>query len=540
MAVNQGLQQGVTLRGGIYRIEKILGRGSFGITYLATGRFTTEGNLGRMEVEAKVCVKEFFMSDVNTRKSDGTSVEGSSGSVFTNYRKKFRKEAENLSKLSHPNIVKVLDVFDENNTTYYAMEFIEGTNLDDWIRDCGGMSESEAIPVLCEVGRALSYMHDRRMLHLDIKPKNIMRRADGTDILIDFGLSKQFTEGGEPESSTSIGLGTPGYAPLEQSAYQQDGTFPATLDVYALGATFFKMLTGRRPPEATVILNEGFPEEDLLACGISPSTVSILAKAMAAVRKKRYPDVASFLEDLTERTVIEAAPQPVPEPVPEPEPTPIPEPKPEPKPAPKSKPKSVSKPKSKPEEPKPAPRPEPKPEPAPAPKPKPEQGNKFMAWLKGSYGWAWLLGACAVAAAIVIIATSGPKTTPAEEVPATEVTNDIVDETVTDMDWASPLGQAKYTGVVRDGVPDGKGVARIIAGDLEGSVYDGEFKQGKMDGEATYTLKNGDKFIGTFKNNEYDNGRYISSPSGDYFEGTFKNGQPDQGVWYNKNGKKLQ
>ena len=85
----QGLKTGHTLQNGTYRIEKVLGQGSFGITYLATARFTTQGNLGKMDVEAKVAIKEFFMSEVNSRRQDGSSVDGSSGSVFTNYRKKF-------------------------------------------------------------------------------------------------------------------------------------------------------------------------------------------------------------------------------------------------------------------------------------------------------------------------------------------------------------------------------------------------------------------------------------------------------------------
>lgn len=302
----QGLKTGQTLQGGKYRIERVLGQGSFGITYLAKARFTTQGNLGSMQVEAQVAIKEFFMGEVNERHSDGSSVEGSAGSVFTNYRNKFRKEAQNLSKLSHGNIVKVFDVFDENNTTYYVMEFLEGTNLDEHIKNRGQLPEDEAIDTIKVIGDALAYMHSRKMLHLDIKPKNVMRTADGTYKLIDFGLSKQYTETGEPESSSSIGLGTPGYAPLDQLTYKQDGTFPATLDVYALGATLFKMLTGKRPPEATTILNEGFPEADLKGAGVSPHTIAAVEKAMSPMRKQRYQTVAEFLEALAKEKNIGA------------------------------------------------------------------------------------------------------------------------------------------------------------------------------------------------------------------------------------------
>lgn len=114
------LNTGTYLNKGKYRIERVLGQGSFGITYLTTAKFSTTGNLGKMDVVAKVAIKEFFMSDINGRMEDGSTVEGSSGSIFTNYKKRFRKEAENLAKLSHSNIVKVFDVFDENNTTYYT------------------------------------------------------------------------------------------------------------------------------------------------------------------------------------------------------------------------------------------------------------------------------------------------------------------------------------------------------------------------------------------------------------------------------------
>ena len=99
------LRKGTLLQGGKYKIEKSLGQGSFGITYLATAKFTTEGALGKFDVTAKVAIKEFFMSDINGRKEDGSTVEGSTGSIFTNYKKRFRKEAENLSKLLHPYIV---------------------------------------------------------------------------------------------------------------------------------------------------------------------------------------------------------------------------------------------------------------------------------------------------------------------------------------------------------------------------------------------------------------------------------------------------
>ena len=289
------LKHGTLLQGGKYKIEATLGQGTFGITYLGTARFTIHGGLGAMEIVTKVAIKEFFMREMNVRDRDGKTVEGSSSSVFTNYRHRFRREAENLAKLHHPNIIRVYDVFDENGTTYYSMEYVEGITLDAYIQQHHPLPEAEAVAILGRVCSALSFMHGQRMLHLDLKPKNIMCSTKGEVFLIDFGLSKQFGANGEPESSTTIGAGTPGYAPIEQVKQIKDGTFPATLDIYALGATMYKTLTGQRPPEATDILNDGFPDGPLVQLHRSPSLIKVIARCMSPMRKDRYQTVADLL-----------------------------------------------------------------------------------------------------------------------------------------------------------------------------------------------------------------------------------------------------
>ena len=297
------LTKGCTLQYGKYKIVKTLGRGSFGITYLATTKVALSGGLGKMDVTVNVAIKEFFMEEFNSRSRDGSNVDGTNASLVKNYRKKFHREAENLGKLKHPNIVKVLEVFDENNTTYYAMEYVEGESLDDYIKSKGRIPESEVLIQLQEIGAALQHMHDSKMLHLDLKPKNIMRNKDGHLLLIDFGLSKQYDQNGEPESSTTLGLGTPGYAPIEQANYKQDGTFPATLDIYALGATVYKMLTGSTPPHASDILSEGFPDDLFSKLGISVETTAIVRKAMSPVKKQRFQTVADLIEMINSTTV---------------------------------------------------------------------------------------------------------------------------------------------------------------------------------------------------------------------------------------------
>ena len=294
------LHAGAVLDSGKFRytIVKVLGNGTFGITYLAT--IPVRGSLGSLEM--KVAVKEFFMKDVCSRRADGSLQEMTQGGLVYNYAIKFRREAENLSRLDHPQIVRVLDVFTANNTVYYAMEFVEGENLNEYLKEHGRMSESEAVSCIRSIAAPLEYMHEHKMLHLDLKPGNVMRRSsDGKCVLIDFGLSKYYADNGEPESSTNIGMGTPGYAPIEQAQAGKNRQVYPTLDIYALGGTFYKLLTGDTPPEASELL-DGFPREKLLypGSGVSVLTVDAIEKAMSPRRLDRPQSVRDFLMLLEE------------------------------------------------------------------------------------------------------------------------------------------------------------------------------------------------------------------------------------------------
>ena len=275
-----------------YTIVRTLGQGSFGITYLAT--MQVEGPLGAIEVE--VAIKEFFMKEINSREGSTVTGGGSSrDSLFDRYRQKFRHEAQNLSLMKHPGVVRVVESFEANNTSYIAMEYLGGGSLDNLIGS-QGLPEEEALRYARGIGEALAYMHGQHMLHLDLKPSNVMLNRQGDPVIIDFGLSKQYDDDGNPESSTTVGGGTPGYAPIEQSSYRDGKSFPVTIDVYALGATLFKMLCGHRPPEAPDLFTDGFPYADLKH--VSKSTVDIVAKAMAPNKNDRYPSVNDFLSAL--------------------------------------------------------------------------------------------------------------------------------------------------------------------------------------------------------------------------------------------------
>ena len=289
------LPLGTELEGGKYKVEQALGQGSFGITYKASlhlgGSSDSRGTI------INVAVKEFFMG-MNER--DGTRVIGCYNDTFRHYKKKFVDEANKLRLFDNSKIVKVIDAFEANNTAYYVMEYIEGGSLNNYITKYGKLNVDEAVRLIKQIGEAIEYIHGRRMLHLDLKPSNIVLRKNGDVVVIDFGLAKLFDDKGKPETSSTIGLGTKGYAPLEQANYNADSSkrLPVTMDVYALGAILFKMLTGTTPPDASLILNDGFPAEELEVEGVDVALISCIAKAMSPKVTDRFQTVKDFVNSI--------------------------------------------------------------------------------------------------------------------------------------------------------------------------------------------------------------------------------------------------
>ena len=283
------LQQDYTLQDGNYRILKVLGQGGFGITYLAI----------QVRLDRKVAIKEFFMKNFCERNETTRQVTlGTAGSreSVNSCRKKFVKEAKHIALLNHPNIIRIIDVFDENSTSYYVMEYIEGGSLENKL-GITRLSMSDATRYILQVAETLKYIHKKNIAHLDIKPSNIMLNGNDEIVLIDFGVSKQYDfSTGERTSVSPVGCSS-GYAPLEQ--YEPDGVndFSPQTDIYSLGATYFKLLTGITPLKASEI-TKGFLQENLKAKGVPTAVISIICKSMEKLQENRFSDVCSFIEGL--------------------------------------------------------------------------------------------------------------------------------------------------------------------------------------------------------------------------------------------------
>lgn len=281
-----------------YQIEKVLGQGAFGITYLVNTIVSMQGQLGTIRTGVKVALKEFFMHK-EMKREGGELIEISPDSKVKAYAEKFRKEAQKLASLTHPNIVRVLEVFEANNTIYYSMEYLPGGSLNDYVNKRDGLPEREAIKCIRQIGSALLYLHTNKMLHLDVKPANIMRSdTTGALKLIDFGLAKRYVDNGDPESSASLGSGTTGYAPLEQADASNEMEFSPSIDVYALGATYYKLLTAHVPDSAVDVLNSGLSTMPLVKKNVSQKSIDAIKAAMEPLKAKRLPNVQEFLDML--------------------------------------------------------------------------------------------------------------------------------------------------------------------------------------------------------------------------------------------------
>lgn len=281
------IRGGSELQNGKYRIIRVLGQGGFGITYLVENTY----------FDKKVAIKEFFPKDFCVRDNTRhlTLCTQDNEEAVAKLKNRFLKEAKNIAKLDHPGIVKIHDIFEENNTVYYVMDYIEGENLNEIVKRDGPLSEPKAVEYIKKVGEALEYIHSRNMSHFDVKPANIViRKKDDSPVLIDFGLSKQYDMYGDATSTLMHGV-SHGYSPIELYNSGPITTFSPQTDVYSMSATFYFLLTGTVPPNASTVLENGIK---IPSC-ISGGNKKAIQKAMSVARNSRPEGVKEFLRLLS-------------------------------------------------------------------------------------------------------------------------------------------------------------------------------------------------------------------------------------------------
>lgn len=515
------LRNGSTLQGGKYKIIRLISSGGFGITYEAE----------HVMLQKRVAIKEFFVKDFCNRDEATSRVTvGTQNKValVAKLKKKFIEEAIAISRLDHPNIVKVTDVFEDNGTAYYVMDYIDGPSLADMVKHDGKLPEKKALKYILQVSDALKYVHSNNRLHLDIKPGNIMVDSNDNAILIDFGASKQYDEESGENTSTLLGK-TPGYAPIEQMGNTVQKFTPAT-DIYALGATLYKLVTGITPPEATQLASgEELPK---IGDGVSEGIKSAITTAIQINKSKRPQNVETFVSILhsslkqeinknlarttNSRTNINKT-------VPNDEETLV---------APENiKKEAVNQHTVQTEQ--------SKREPSVTQNAQPKAIQIQKKEGKG-HGVKIFLGAFAIIAILVIpLIIFDPNrgqnyyTEPsnASTVPYGSIAIDSLGESAPYYTNSKGIGFG-YVGEWANDMPNGQGT-----GYYNNGTYNGPYVDGLRSGEnCTFNTSDGmNTYVGSFADDEYNHG-VLTLNTGEYFEGDFYNGQPYNGTWYNADG----
>ena len=480
------LRVGIVLHG-TYRIGSYLSSGGFGNTYVATN----------FQLDEVVAIKEFFMKGTSKRDNCATNVSISveeSREMFNKQLAKFKKEAQRLRKLNNPHIITVHDLFEENGTAYYAMDFVDGENLSEILkRTKKPFRERKVWDIFSQVIDALRDVHQANLLHLDLKPANIMMDKQGQIKLIDFGASKQCSSDG---ASTSTGVCyTKGYAPSEQMEGNLDKFGPWT-DFYALGATLYTLLTTKTPPLPSDIDEDVTPDKHVslpFPANVSQGMKSLVLWLLNVNRLRRpqsVDDINKYLkrntdednhtnEDVTIRRDSHGG-------------------------------DTIKK-------------------PIVQPTPISGTGKGCMSTISALI---ISLGALFVGMIGLITCNSTKRATAADSTYVDSIPARMGD-TIT-----IAQGLCFYTGELNEkGMPDGEGEAQFE----DGRVYKGTFVDGKLQGKGYFVYDNGDTFSGSFVNDHFDTGKYTVKQDGSYFVGSFnQSGQPQAGTWYDKNGQLLQ
>ena len=288
------LPEGTTLLLGKYLVGRALGQGGFGITYLGWNRY----------LDTKVAIKEYYPSVFVERDTTcDTTVFCKSRhteELFAENRMRFLREAKVLAKLKEvPQIVSILDFFEENNTAYIVMEYLQGYDLKNYVRKKGGsLSPAQTLNIMRPVMAALVQVHEAGLVHRDISPDNIMLRPDGSVKLMDFGAVRSVNN---PDVDKELTQATQaivkhGFAPVEQ--YSSRGSIGPWTDEYALCATMYYCMTGHVPMNATDRIEEEAPIDWDGIAGLTARQKKILQKGTAIRAKDRYRSIRELMDAL--------------------------------------------------------------------------------------------------------------------------------------------------------------------------------------------------------------------------------------------------
>jgi len=295
------LKEGHRLHNDKYQLLNVLGEGGFSLTYRGAWKTEIQGSLGKIPTLVPICIKEYFFKDYCQRNQQTGFIEttGQTGTeIFEKNKEKIIKEARILSEIHHPNVVNVLEVFKQNNTVYIVMEFISGDSLKQAVEQKGIFSEEKLKKIIYKIGQALDHIHSKNILHLDIKPSNILMDKRNNPKLIDFGISKRYDIADDQQTSTTLQAASKGYASIEQ--YDSEGiqSFSPRPDIYSLGATMYFLLTGLVPTESILRSTKGLQNPREINPAISKKTEAVVLKAMALHAADRYETVLEMLLDL--------------------------------------------------------------------------------------------------------------------------------------------------------------------------------------------------------------------------------------------------
>lgn len=286
--INQDLSQNSVLQNAKYLIINSIGQGGFGITYLAE----------HVELKKRVAIKECFVKQWCRRRNQNVDVGVENLINFQGFKSKFLIEAQTLAKFDHKNIVRVSDYFEENETAYFVMEYVEGESLQKIIEKQGKLEQKRAVELIIKISESVKFLHKKGILHRDIKPDNIIIKNSDEPVLLDFGAAREVA--GSKLQHTVIQ--TPGYAPIEQSDRYSPKNY--SLDIYSLAATLYHMITGERPLPATQrVTTDNLKDPRLISQNISKRLAEVLLKAMAVKSTERYQSVEDFIFSLTHDSV---------------------------------------------------------------------------------------------------------------------------------------------------------------------------------------------------------------------------------------------